>query len=168
MESTRVFGAKLGFKLSIRSQANVLSSCKPFRFPPTSFPGKPPKLVPLKATTNTLACEDENNRQFKKMEPSEWGHQFIDAHVDVASGVGQPVMSWLAVFRNGICGQGRYQVGSANKEVLVERATIDTQAGHKDIVDLPVRGVVVKAKLCSTIEVAFLVGHEVVSNIRMG
>ncbi|CAH8362300.1 unnamed protein product, partial [Eruca vesicaria subsp. sativa] len=84
MESTRVFGAKLGFKLSIRSQANVLSSCKPFRFPPTSFPGKPPKLVPLKATTNTLACEDENNRKFKKMEPSEWGHQFIDAHVDVA------------------------------------------------------------------------------------
>ncbi|CAH8339945.1 unnamed protein product [Eruca vesicaria subsp. sativa] len=84
MESTRVFGAKLGFKLSIRSQANVLSSCKPFRFPPTSFPGKPPKLVPLKATTNTLACEDENNRKFKKMEPSEWGHQFIDAHVDLA------------------------------------------------------------------------------------
>ncbi|KAF3568367.1 hypothetical protein DY000_02013073 [Brassica cretica] len=50
-----------------------------------SFPGKPPKLVPLKATTNTLASKDkEKNRKFKKLAPSEWGHQFIDAHVDVS------------------------------------------------------------------------------------
>lgn len=85
MEAIGVFGPKLGSKLSIRSQTtNTFPSFKFSSFPPTSFHGKPRKLVPLMATTNTLACEDEKNRKFTKMAPSEWGHQFIDAHVDVS------------------------------------------------------------------------------------
>ncbi|KAF2592865.1 hypothetical protein F2Q70_00043488 [Brassica cretica] len=156
------------------------------------------------------------------------------------SGVGQPVLSWLAVFRkwdlwvmikksrwsmsrakdvlydfskDTECrlsdfskGRlGRYQVGSLNKgnmlkvvcdgsryvnhtywklngsmkvqqghmcgtcvvEVLVKRGTMDTQVGRKNVVNPLVSGVVVKAKSCSTIEVAFLVWRKVVGHIKM-
>ncbi|CAA7048213.1 unnamed protein product [Microthlaspi erraticum] len=83
MEAIRIFGPKLGSKLSVRSQTNLLPSCNLSRLPLTSFPGKYAHRVPLKATTNTLACEDEeNNRKFKKLEPSEWRHQFLSVHVD--------------------------------------------------------------------------------------
>ncbi|WZZ13663.1 hypothetical protein YC2023_106752 [Brassica napus] len=85
MGAITVFGPKLGSKLSIHCHKNTFPSCRLFSFPPMSFPGKPPKLVPLKATTNTLASKDEEkNRKFKKLAPSEWGHQFVDAHVDVS------------------------------------------------------------------------------------
>lgn len=85
MDAIRVFGPKLGSKLSIRSQTNLLPACKLSRFPLTSFPRKSPKLVPLKAITHALACEDEeSNRKFKKLEPSEWGHQFLSSHVDIS------------------------------------------------------------------------------------
>ncbi|ESQ30642.1 hypothetical protein EUTSA_v10012385mg [Eutrema salsugineum] len=73
-------------QLSIRSQTNLFPACKPSRFPLTSFPGKHAHLVPLKATTLTLACEDEeNNRKFRKLGPSEWRHKFLSAHVDFST-----------------------------------------------------------------------------------
>ncbi|KAG7594513.1 Terpene synthase N-terminal domain [Arabidopsis thaliana x Arabidopsis arenosa] len=100
MEAITVFRSKL----SIRSETKTLPACKVSRFPLTSFPGKhahivsrfpltsiPGKhahIVPLKATTiSTLAyCDDEeNNRMYKEMAPSEWGHQFLSAHVDFSS-----------------------------------------------------------------------------------
>ncbi|KAF3517657.1 hypothetical protein DY000_02060634 [Brassica cretica] len=58
--------------------------------------------------------------------------------------------------------------GTCVVEVLVERGTMDTQVGRKDVVNPLVSGVVVKAKPCSTIEVAFLVWRKVVGRIRMG
>ncbi|CAE5959668.1 unnamed protein product [Arabidopsis arenosa] len=81
MEAIRVFGPKL----SIRSQTSAFPACKLSRFPLTSFPSKPAHLVPLKATTHPLAFDDEeNNRKFRKLGPSEWGHQFLSAHVDLS------------------------------------------------------------------------------------
>ncbi|KAF2563930.1 hypothetical protein F2Q70_00017158 [Brassica cretica] len=50
---------------------------------------------------------------------------------------------------------------------MVIRFSLNTQAGCKDVVDPLVGGVVAKAKLGSTIEVAFLVWQEVVCSIRM-
>ncbi|CAE5959667.1 unnamed protein product [Arabidopsis arenosa] len=86
MEAIRVFGPKLGSKLSIRSQTSAFPPCKLSRFPLTQFSSKPPHLVPLKATTIPLACDDkENNRKFEKLGPSEWGHQFLSAHVDLSA-----------------------------------------------------------------------------------
>ena len=52
--------------------------------------------------------------------------------------------------------QGRV-CGTCVVEVLVEHGTMDTQAGRKDVLNPLVSGVVVKAKLCSTIEIVFLV-----------
>ncbi|KAG5383195.1 hypothetical protein IGI04_034665 [Brassica rapa subsp. trilocularis] len=84
MGAITVFGPKLGSKLSVHFHTNTFTSCRLSSFPSMSFPVKPPKLVPLKATTNTLASKDEKNRKFKKLAPSEWGHRFVDAHVDVS------------------------------------------------------------------------------------
>ncbi|CAH8254956.1 unnamed protein product [Arabidopsis lyrata] len=81
MEAITIFRSKL----SIRSETKTLPACKVSRFPLTSFPGKHAHIVPLKATTITsLAyCDDEeNNRKYKEMAPSEWGHRFLSAHVD--------------------------------------------------------------------------------------
>ncbi|KAF2547116.1 hypothetical protein F2Q70_00020974 [Brassica cretica] len=63
--------------------------------------------------------------------------------------------------------QGR-MCGTCVVEVLVEHGTMNTQAERKDIVNPLVSGVVMKAKLCSTIEIAFLVGQEVAGCIRVG
>ncbi|EOA37735.1 hypothetical protein CARUB_v10012518mg [Capsella rubella] len=95
MEAIRLFGRPnlRSNKLSIRSQTNAFPACKLSRFPfplTTLFPGKHAHghgLVPLKATTTLpLACEDneENNRNFEKLAPSEWGNQFLSAHVDLS------------------------------------------------------------------------------------
>ncbi|XP_023645876.1 terpenoid synthase 28 isoform X2 [Capsella rubella] len=91
MEATGVFGRpKLGSRLSICSQTNAFTACKlsSFRLK-TSYPIKHAHgLVPLKAskTTHPLACEgeEEYNRNFEKLAPSEWGHQFLSAHVDLS------------------------------------------------------------------------------------
>ena len=50
----------------------------------------------------------------------------------------------------------------------MEHGTMDTEAGRNDVVNPLVSGVVVKAKLCPTIEIAFLVGQEVAGRIRVG
>ncbi|CAA0279710.1 unnamed protein product [Arabidopsis thaliana] len=85
MEAIRVFGPKLGSRLSIRSHTTAFPACKLSRFPLTSFPGKHAHLVLLKATTIPLASDDkENNRKFEKLGPSEWGNQFLSAHVDLS------------------------------------------------------------------------------------
>jgi len=85
MEAIRVFGPKLGSRLSIRSHTTAFPACKLSRFPLTSFPGKHAHLVLLKATTIPLASGDkENNRKFEKLGPSEWGNQFLFAHVDLS------------------------------------------------------------------------------------
>ncbi|EFH67713.1 predicted protein [Arabidopsis lyrata subsp. lyrata] len=85
MEAIRVFGPKLGSKLSIRSQTSAFPPCKLSPFPLTQISSKPLHLIPLRATTIPLACDDkENNRKFEKLGPSEWGHQFLSAHVDLS------------------------------------------------------------------------------------
>lgn len=83
MEAITVFGPKLGPNLSIRCQTNLFPACKRSYFPLTPNPRKLANLVPLKATSNTLVCEDEeNNRKFIKLAPSEWRHHFLSTHVD--------------------------------------------------------------------------------------
>ncbi|CAN7091483.1 unnamed protein product [Brassica rapa subsp. narinosa] len=83
MEAIGVFRPKLGSKLSFCSQTNLFSSCKLYRFPVTSYPRKRAHFVSLKATANSLACEDEeNNRNFRKHFPSKWDHESLVANLD--------------------------------------------------------------------------------------
>ncbi|CAA7013456.1 unnamed protein product [Microthlaspi erraticum] len=69
------------------SWTNFFPACKLSRFPLISFPGKPSKLVRLKANTITAPkCVDqESNRTFHKVPPSQWdwGQHFLSVHVDV-------------------------------------------------------------------------------------
>ncbi|CAN7091475.1 unnamed protein product [Brassica rapa subsp. narinosa] len=83
MEVTGVFGTKLGSKLSFCSQTNLFSACKLYRFPVISNPRKDAHFVSLKATANSLACQDEEkNRNFRKPFPSTWDHQSLFANLD--------------------------------------------------------------------------------------
>ncbi|CAN6935922.1 unnamed protein product [Brassica oleracea] len=79
MEAKGVFGPTL----SVWPHTNLFPACKLHRFPVTSYPRKHEHFVPLKATANTLACEDEeNNRNFRKFVPSKWDHQSLFANLD--------------------------------------------------------------------------------------
>ena len=79
MEAIGVFGSKL----SVWPHTNLFPACKLYRFPVTSYPRKHVHFVPLKATANTMACEDEeNNRNFRKLVPSKWDHQSLFANLD--------------------------------------------------------------------------------------
>ncbi|CDY13053.1 BnaA09g17640D [Brassica napus] len=83
MEAIGVFGLKLGSTLSFCCQTNLFSACKLYRFPVISYPRKHAHFVSLKATANSLACQDEaNNRNFRKPFPSTWDHQSLVANLD--------------------------------------------------------------------------------------
>ncbi|CAH8341917.1 unnamed protein product [Eruca vesicaria subsp. sativa] len=85
MEALGVFGPKLGSNLTFPSQPNLFTACNLYRFPVTTHPRKLAHFVPLKATANTLACEDEeNNRNFIKLDPSKWDHQSLLAKLDIS------------------------------------------------------------------------------------
>lgn len=82
MEAIGVFGPRLGLNLTFPSQPNLFPACDLYRFPVTSNPRKLARFVPLKATANTLTCEDENNRNFIKIGPSKWDHHSLFANLD--------------------------------------------------------------------------------------
>ncbi|KAJ4903075.1 Terpenoid synthase 28 [Raphanus sativus] len=82
MEAIGVFGPRLGLNLTFPSQPNLFPACDLYRFPVTSNHRKLARFVPLKATANTLTCEDENNRNFIKIGPSKWDHHSLFANLD--------------------------------------------------------------------------------------
>lgn len=87
METIASFGPIHKSQLFLPSGTNLFTAvCKLSRFPLISFPGKPSKLVRLKAIA-TPKCDDlESNRTFQKVPPSQWdwGHHFLSVHVDVS------------------------------------------------------------------------------------
>lgn len=71
-------------QLSLCSRNEMISACKLFSLPLISFPGKSPKLFPLKAFPSQTGEVQESERLFKKLPPSKWGDHFLSAHVDAS------------------------------------------------------------------------------------